>query len=390
MTLMRSAWVLVILFGAGSPVFSADEGIARPIALLKSVGREGKNNDSAGLAWKALVSQGATALFPTLEAIDDANPIASNWLRTAAGAIAENEVKAKHSLPGDQLDAFIKNVKFAPSARVIAYELLAAQDKPAAERLLPGFLNDPSADLRFMAVAAEFAKLTKSPTPALKADLEKLLSFAREQSQVEAIVKKLEKDFNTKVSLAEHFGFITQWDIAGPFESAQGKALKIKHRPEEKVIFEEKLAGKDAAEVKWKRFATRDPHGVVDFNKEIGKLHDAAAYGAAVLIAEKSTPVEIRLGSPNALQVFLNGKKLFEREEYHHGSNMDYHIAKGELNAGENIIVVKICQNNQKDSWAQSWQFQARVCDATGTPLPAVKQLVAEKKIKLGTVLDAK
>ena len=50
------------------------------------------------------------------------------------------------------------------------------------------------------------------------------------------------------------------------------------------------------------------------------------------------------------------------------------------------MLVVKVCQNNQKDAWAQRWQFQARICDATGAPIPGVTQLVDEKKIKLGSV----
>jgi len=54
------------------------------------------------------------------------------------------------------------------------------------------------------------------------------------------------------------------------------------------------------------------------------------------------------------------------------------------------VLLVKICQNNQRDAWAQSWQFQARLCDASGAPLPGVLQAVADKKIKLGSVLDPK
>ena len=389
----RAAWPLAVVLGTiVAPVPAADDAIAQPIAALKAVEREGKNNDAVGLAWKALVSAGAPALFPALEVIDDANPTASNWLRTAVGAIAEGEVKAKRPLPAEKLEAFAKDVKFAPSARVLAYELLASQDKTAPARLLIGFLNDPSADLRRAAVAAEFEKLEKSAKPSVKADLEKLLSSARDKDQVEAIAAKLEKDYKTKISLTEHFGFITHWNLIGPFESVQGKALTLKHRPEEMVVLDEKLKGKDG-EVKWKSMFSRDKFAIVDFNKEIGALHGAAAYATAVLHTGKATPVEIRVGSPNAVQVFLNGKKLFEREEYHHGDNMDYHIAKGQLAIGANVLVVKICQNDQKEVWAQRWQFQARVCDATGAPLPGVTQTLRGddflQNIKLGSIPPA-
>ena len=58
------------------------------------------------------------------------------------------------------------------------------------------------------------------------------------------------------------------------------------------------------------------------------------------------------------------------------------------LKKGENVIVLKVCQNDQKEPWAQDWKFQMRVCDDTGGPLGGLTQLVSEngepKKIKLG------
>ncbi len=45
------------------------------------------------------------------------------------------------------------------------------------------------------------------------------------------------------------------------------------------------------------------------------------------------------------------------------------------LTPGENVLVVKVCQNDQKEPWAQAWQFAARVCDRTGGRLP-LKQVV--------------
>lgn len=371
------------------PVSAADEAIAKPIAALKAVDREGKNNDTVGLAWSSLVSQGGAALIPTLEAIDDANPTASNWLITAVGAIAEAEAKANRKLPADTLESFVKNVKYASSARVLAYEMLIGQDKDAPTRLLPGFLNDPNNELRRLSVDAEWKKL-EAGKPS-KADLEKLLVSTRDQDQVEAIAKKLEADHKVKVSLAEHFGFITHWQIIGPFESSRGKALTLKHSPEEAVDVEKGLKGKGDAALTWKYTTSRDKYATVDFNKEIGKHYDAAAYATATLHTDKPVAVQIRIGSPNALQVFLNGKKLFEREEYHHGDSMDYHVSKGQLAAGPNVLVVKVCQNNQKETWAQRWQFQARVCDATGAPIPGVvQQLRIQDQIqmlKLGSVL---
>jgi hypothetical protein len=58
---------------------------------------------------------------------------------------------------------------------------------------------------------------------------------------------------------------------------------------------------------------------------------------------------------------------VFAREEYHRGMNLDQYRMRGKLKAGKNVILIKICQNEQTEDWAQRWQFQFRVVDATGT-----------------------
>lgn len=388
-TACRFAWAAAAVVGLIAAAPAAPNDVGQAIATIKAVTREGNGNDAAGIAWKELVGQGVAALFPTLAAIDDTHPTTANWLRLAAGAIAEKETAARRLLPADKLEAFLKDTKHAPSARRLAYELIVQHDPAAADRLLPSFLNDPQPDLRRDAVATELKKLEASARPSVKADLERLLTFARDKDQVETIAKKLEADYKTRVRLSEHFALITHWHLVGPFASSEGKALTTPHPPEAATNASDKFPGK-GREVAWKPHITTDRYAIVDLNKAVGKEHDAAAYALAVIVAEKATPCEIRAASPNAVQIFLNGKKLFEREEYHHGANLDHHIGKGTLKAGENIVVLKVCQNNQTESWAQAWQFQLRVCDATGGPLPGVTQRVpGGPTIKIGFVPES-
>ena len=47
-------------------------------------------------------------------------------------------------------------------------------------------------------------------------------------------------------------------------------------------------------------------------------------------------------------KIFLNGKELFGRDEYHHGAPFDAHIGKGTLKKGENVIVLKVCQTTRR------------------------------------------
>jgi hypothetical protein len=374
----RPAWVAALALVAASAPAQPDD-VAKAIATLKGVTKEGAANDAAGPAWKTVVDAGAPAFFPALKAIDDANPVAANWLRTAAAAVTEREKKAGKRIDETALEAFVLDARYAPSARRLAYEVLVAQDRTAA-RLLPKLLDDPHPDLRREAIADGLTRLT-GMGQALT--LDKLFTYTRDKDQAEEIAKELEKAGKT-VSVTEHFAFLTHFRVVGPFLSEKGKALTLTYPPET-APDQAEYDGKDG-KVKWVPQSTTHKFGQLDLNETVGRLKNACVYARATVHADKATPAEIRVGSPNAVAIFLNGKRLFGREEYHHGDQMDYHVGKGELKAGENAVVVKVCQNNQTDGWAQRWQFQARVCDSTGGPIAGLTQLVDGKKLPLGAI----
>lgn len=365
----------------------ADDEVTRALATLKGVKKQGQGNEDAGPAWKALVSKGGAALLPALEAFDDANPTANNWLRSALDAIVQKEADAGRKLPAEKLEAFVRDTKFAPSARFAAYELLVAQDASAKDRLLPGFLNDKSADLRRAAIARELDVIEKLARPTVRADLEKLFGFARDKDQVDLLAKKV-TDNGGKVSVSEHFGFVTHAALVGPFDSTGGKGFAVAYPPESAKEPKGAFKGKNGTEVKWIGATTSDKYAQFDLNKLLGKHKDAAAYALAVIVADKETPVDVRVTSITAVRVFLNGKELYAREEYHHGAPFDASIGKGTLQKGENVLVLKVCQNNQQEAWAQNWFFQMRVCDDTGGPLPLKQKTADGKLIPLGFIAN--
>ncbi|MFO0799604.1 MAG: hypothetical protein U0804_19205 [Gemmataceae bacterium] len=376
----RPGWaaaVALALLAAPAPAQPAD--LAKALAALKGVTKEGAANDAAGPAWKTVVDAGAAGFFPALAAVDDANPTAANWLRSAASAIAEKERTAGRRFEAARLESFVDDTKNAPSARRLAYEVLVTQDPAAPARVLPGRLNDPQPDLRREAIADQLARLKAGETAA--APLDRLFALTREKEQAEEVAKELEKGGKT-VSVTEHFAFLTHFRVVGPFFSEKGKALTLSYPPESTPAAAE-YDGKDG-KVTWVPKDTAHKYGQLDLNDKVGRLKNACVYARATVHADKATPAEIRVGSPNAVAIYLNGKKLFGREEYHHGDQMDYHVGKAELQAGENVVVVKVCQNNQTDSWAQRWQFQARVCDATGGPIAGLTQVVDGRKLPLG------
>ena len=104
------------------------------------------------------------------------------------------------------------------------------------------------------------------------------------------------------------------------------------------------------------------------------------AYAAAEFQTAAAHEVEIRVGSENAIRVWLNGRLLIESPAYHSLAAMDQFVGHGTLRAGRNVILVKVCQNNQTEDWARAWQFQLRVCDATGRAILATDRPPASEE----------
>jgi hypothetical protein len=99
----------------------------------------------------------------------------------------------------------------------------------------------------------------------------------------------------------------------------------------------------------------------------------AVGYAAADFFSESDRPAEIRIGCKNGWKVWLNGELLFARDEYHRGAKLDQYKLPCQLKKGKNTILVKCCQNEQTEQWTVEWEFQLRVCDATGTAILAAK-----------------
>jgi hypothetical protein len=363
---------LLAVLVSSTPLHAADD-VQALLATVKSVGKEGAGNPAAAKAWQALARLNPDALPAVLAGLDDDNPVTTNWLRAAADAVAERAVKEKKPLPAAALEKFLLDTKNSAAGRRVAYEWLVRVDPSAPGRLLPGFLHDRSPELRRDAVAvrleAASAALAKGDKPATVAALREALSGASDKDQVDDIAKKL-KEQGVAVDLAAHFGFVKSWHLIAPFDNPKGANFAVAYPPEKGVDLAAAYTGKGGAECRWAPFTTDKPYGEVDLNKALGKKKGAIAYARAVVVSEGERRAEIRVGCINALKVFHNGKEVFGCEECHHGSEMDQYVIPVTLKAGRNELLLKVCQNEQTEPWAQDWSFQARLCDATGAALP--------------------
>lgn len=355
------------------------------VESLRRVRPEGVGHREASYAWGQLVEQADAESLPTILAgMDGAGPLAENWLRAAVDAVAEKQVQKSGKLPVDRLEKFLAHKNHNPKARRLAYEWIARVDKDAHERLIPGMLDDPSLELRREAVTRLVTAAAASAKDSQKEDAKetyrKALVAARDLDQVKAITEAL-AELDAPVDLPHHYGFIVDWQLIGPFDNRGGKGFNTAFPPEEGIDLAASYEG-SAGSVHWKPHHTDHEYGEVDLNKALGKHMGVAGYAMAVFESDREQPVELRIGSENANKVWLNGEKLCEAEAYHANSAIDQYTGRGVLKKGKNVILVKVCQDEQTVDWAQNWVFQLRVCDATGKAVHAQDRGPANPKPK--------
>lgn len=372
---MRRAYpVAAALLASATPLWAAAP--AELVGQLNSLGREGADNARAAAAWRELAAAGPKALIDIARNLDNRKPHSANWLRSCADAIAGKARLAGEPLPAAELEAVALDRTQKAAGRRLAYEMLCLADPKAPERLLPNMLDDTAAELRRDAIAARLPADSEPADPAarkeLVAKLRPLFDAARDTDQVQDIAKRLTK-LGEKPDTASHFGFKAKFQLLSSFDNTGGKGWAAKFGPEGQPGAPDLSAtypGKDGKPAAWQPAATADPNGQVDLTKIVGKVKNAVAYAYLAVESDGGRPIQLRIGSPNAPKIYLNGRELYSREEYHFGMDQDQHVAEGDLQAGVNHVLIKLCQNDQKEVWAQAWAFQCRVTDHLGGAVP--------------------
>lgn len=362
-------WLVLFLAAAAN---AAD--LSSSIEQLRAVGREGKGNEEATAAWKSIIESDASAVVPLLKGMNGANPLAANWLRAAVGAIADKSRQGK-DLPLAELKAFLRDTGNDSEPRTLAFDLIRRASEDEAANIMPALLEDPSSELRRYPVAKLLedggAALAKGDKTAAIQVFRTALGGARDEDQIKAVAKQL-RDLGQTVNLPEHFGFLMKWHLIAPFDNTDRAGFDTVFPPEKEINLAATYPGRNAT-AKWIEFQSKDDYGMVDFNKPFGMEKQVTGYAFTEFESASDRQAEIRLGCKNAWKVWLNGELLFGRDEYHRGMKLDQYKLPCRLRKGANTILVKCCQNEQTEQWTVEWQFQLRICDATGTAILAAK-----------------
>lgn len=358
------------------PAAPAVDAVSESIAVLQAARPGGSGSVANQQAAAVLVQHGEAAVLPILNAFRQASPVGANWLRNAFEQIDADLTAANKPLSAKVLEGFIADTGNSPTARRLAYESLRRQDPEVEGRLIPGLLLDPSPEFRRDAVSLLITAAAAAEGPVAVEMYRKAFSGAVHEDQVKLISEALRKAGET-VDISRHFGFVPSWMIAGPFDNRDEKGFAVAYAPETEIAsggpdLSREYDGMDARKVNWKPIETTDDFGVVDIAKQIENYKGSAMYATAVWTSSAAQTLQVRLGTPNAWKLWVNGKLVFEREEYHRSSQMDQYAVPISLQAGRNSIALKICQNEQTQDWAQKYQYQLRICDTTGAGvLPA-------------------
>jgi hypothetical protein len=358
-----------VLLSAGHLAGAASNAeLAAALAKIRAVAPQGQGHREAVTAARIVAAADTNQLTQILAAMDGVSPIAENWLRGAAEAVAAKATAGGGKLPIADLEAFLAETKRSPRGRRLAYELIASVDPSAEQRLIPTLLDDPSIELRRDAVAQVLTSAVKTEAKEAKiAAYQKAFGHARDLDQIKESAKQL-KESGAAPDISRHMGFVPTWKIIGPFDNIGDRGWDTAYPPEANVDLAAELDGQ-MGKAKWIDFATADNYGSVDLTKALDKHKGAVAYAFAELIVSREQPCEIRISSPNANKVWLNGQLLTANHVYHANNPIDQYVGRGTLNAGKNAILVKVCQNEQTEEWAQVWEFKLRVCDAIGTAI---------------------
>ena len=335
---------------------------------LRAVGPKGAGNREAQEAWEQVARADVSQLPAILTALDDAGPLAANWIRCAADAVAERELRRGGKLPREGLERFVLDRQHAPRARRLAYEWLVRVDPTTSDRLIPGMLDDPGVELRRDAVArliGEAAQVAEGSESGKAVPLyRKALTAARDLDQIKLLASRLRKQ-GEAVHLARHFGFLVRWKLIGPFDNTGEKGYDVAYPPEREIDLEGSYPGKHG-QVTWIDHETGDDFGRVDLNKGLGEEKDVVGYATAEFLSDREQEIEFRLASDDAVKLWLGGTLIDEHNVYHAGMYMDQYVSRAKLKPGRNVILVKVCQNEQTQNWARAWNFQLRLCDSTG------------------------
>ncbi len=164
----------------------------------------------------------------------------------------------------------------------------------------------------------------------------------------------------TENAVGEHyapeFGFITRWQLCGPFDNPGMEGHDTPYPPEEKIDLSAHYPGK-GGDASWKLNTGPDWRAFADLRDEYTEKDNAVAYAACwVTLADGPRQAEFRMGSNDSIKAFLNGKEIWNHK-IERSATIDEDRIVVELPKGTSTVLLKIGQTGK------NWGFFFRIME---------------------------
>ena len=351
----------------------ANDAVSEAVAAVQKVELHGAGHADAAEAIKTLNAVSSDQVPMLFEAMEGSNPISANWIRAAI----QKSISRSEKFPTEMIRAYFEDKSKNSKGRWLAWQMLVEKDPNFRGSTVDSLVTDPSMPLREIGIAKLIGDANEIGTDVEDMDdaakdkkktlLQTALENARDVDQVKSIAKSLAQ-LGQEVNLRSHLGFIETWNLVSGFDNKEEAGFDVVYEPEKNVSDLDLTGTYTVGEkvVPWIKTTTTEETGVVDLNKVIAKDKGVIAYAVADFESPSSCDAEVRIGTPNAHKIWVNGELVMSNEIYHNSNSIDKFSSPVKLKKGNNEVVVKLCQNEQTDSWAQGWSFQIRFCDSTG------------------------
>ncbi|MEM1414845.1 MAG: DUF3857 domain-containing protein [Myxococcota bacterium] len=222
----------------------------------------------------------------------------------------------------------------------------------------------PAGDLALLDL---WANVDDASPDATRAGLDAVVASRRASSARRAYAEALrarqairDGDLEGARERTERLGYVTAWQIVGPFDDEGTRGFARAFGPEaapatSALAPDERYPGKER-EVSWRPAQALGPLGYVDFDGMLRPRTAVCGYAATTVASERAQALTLFVGG-SATKVFWNGEPVLEDDVYRH-PDPDRHAVVVGAHAGANRLLVKVCA--QEDTWG----FFLRIRDA--------------------------
>ena len=371
---LRFLLVFLVAFASSCASRAAADEVDVWLATIAKAGPLGAGSMAARAASDSLAQQDASILPRLLTAMETDNPVAANWGRSAFEAIVERELSGGSTrFPTSALQALVVDPRRTGRVRRLTLALCEQLEPGYAKRVVAKMLADPEfrQDAVEMALSAGQLALDAGDSETARERFRQAFEHARDGGQAQRAAGKL-TGLGEQADIAEHLGLVVDWWLVGPFDAPQTSGFVREYLPHDRIDLAGRYAGQEGRVIGWVRHRTADSLGLVNLAQAIAPAKEAVGYAYAELTSPRDLAGQVRCGADDNCTVWLNGEKVFGREQWLNGTRFDRFVAPVQLRRGPNQLLVKICQGPQhKDPQVpNNWSLQLRLCDEDGKGLP--------------------